>query len=108
MGLFDKKFKVKVNHFSGKYYTVKYAHYRIIPFYHNICRWLDYSYNSGLECWNPILLSFSKAESFAKDFKTYNDVVEYYKADEKKEKQFYINQKKWRNDNIPYSSKQIK
>ena len=49
MGIFKKKFKVKVSYFAEGRYSVKYAHYRLIPIYHALHFWFEQSLTINTE-----------------------------------------------------------
>jgi hypothetical protein len=107
MKLFDKKFKVKVSYFGSGYYQVKYAYYRFIPIYYALCFWFEQTLTGGTECWSTKLFKIEKAERVAKSLKGIEDVREWYKPYEEKERTFYKRQAEYYKKNVPYSSKQF-
>lgn len=107
MKLFDKKFKVKVTYFGSGKYEVNYAHYRFIPIYYTLCFWFEQTLTGGTECWSGRLMNIKEAERVAKSLKSIEDVREWYKPYEEKERTFYKRKTEYYKKNVPYRSKQF-
>ena len=111
--MFNKKFKVRVRHFAkdkyevhlAHYYVVQFAHYYFIPIYHSLCFWFEETLTGGTECWSTRLMDYQTAEDLAKRLKSIEDVREWYKKDEAKEKDFYRRKKEYYAKNVPYDTK---
>jgi len=108
MKLFSKKFKTRVVHFSRDRYTVEYASYRFIPIWHTLKFWFEQSLTGGTECWSTELLKVEDAENLARRLRSIEDVIEWYKPDEEREKLFYIKKKEYYEKAVPYSSREFK
>ena len=105
MKLFTKKFRVRVRHYTDKYYVVDYAYYRIFPNWGVILFWFDQGHPGGTECWSEKMFTVKEAEEFAKTLNTFQDIVKYYQplivaADKWKHDEI-----KWKAENIPYYEK---
>jgi len=105
--MFKKKFRVRVSHFAEAKYTVQWCHYRFIPFWHSLCFWFDQGHPGGTECWSTNMWTVTKAEDIASRLKTRDDVRDYYKFYEKKEKEWIEREKRFWEKNVPYSSKEF-
>lgn len=103
--MFKKKFKVRVRYFGKDKYTVEFAHYYFIPFYHPLCFWFQQSLTGGTECWSTRLMDFKSAEELAKSLKSIEDVKKWYEKDEEKEKAFYKDKEEYYKKNVPYDTK---
>ena len=108
MKLFEKKFKVRVKHFSSEYYCIEYCYYRFIPIWHRLYKWTDPSITAWYDGWNTMIhCSFISAEQFAEKI-NYEYVKNHNENQLKKEKDFYKRQKEHNIKIIPYDSKIIK
>ena len=105
--MFEKKFKVRVMHFSEDWYQIQYAYYRIFPNYKSINYWFDCGFTGNLEAWCTEILKIKEAEEFAKTLKSIEDVNKYYQKENVKRREFYKEKNKFKKTNIPYKSKQI-
>lgn len=105
MGLFDKKFKVRVRLLAQDRYMVQYTHYRFIPIWHSLCFWFEQTLTGGTQCWSTELFSYQEAEDLAKKLKSIEDVRKWYEKDEAKEKDFYKRRKEYYAKNVPYDTK---
>lgn len=107
MKLFSKKFKTRVVYFGWGKYTVEYANYRLIPIWHTLKFWFEQSLTGGTECWSTELLKVEEAENLAKRLRSIEDVIEWYRPHEEREKLFYIKKKEYYEKAVPYSSKEF-
>jgi hypothetical protein len=105
--MFEKKFRVRICHYARDYYTVEYSYNRFIPWYNSIMYWFDCGMTGGLECWSLGLFKIDKAEEFASNLKSIEDVNEYHRKENIKRTEFYKKKNKFQKNNIPYKSKQI-
>ncbi len=104
----EKKFKVRIKHYSEKYYIVQYCFYYFIPFWWlSIDHWFDAGYIGDLECYSDKLFKLEKAEEFA-ELLTPESLKLWDEKQKNKMKQFYIQKEEYRLKNIPYSTKIIK
>lgn len=110
--MFDKIFKVRVEHAIDVYYVVTYSYARFINNYKRVMVWRNLGYESSQTGWGPKLMKYGEAEQFAKKLNSYQDVVEFYKKDEGRESEFYEAKEKyikeWTLKNKPYETKQIR
>jgi len=107
MNIFNKKFKVKVSHVIRDKYKVQYAHYRFIPTWHSLCFWFELTLTGNRECWSPKLMNIEEAERLAKRINSMEDVTEFYKPDEEREKIFYERKEQYYKKAVPYQSKEF-
>ncbi len=103
--MFEKKFKVRVKHFSQDYYQVEYAYYRIFPDYKSLNFWFDQGVTGSTECWSTKLFKYNEAEELAKTLKTYDDVLNWYKPWEEERTDFYKRKREYYKKNVPYTTK---
>ncbi len=106
--MFEKKFKVRVNHYTQDKYTVDWTNYRFIPTWHNICWWYSGSLEGNTHRWAVKLFSVKDAENFASTLKSIEDLYEYYGPEKEKEKDFYKERNEYYEKNVPYKTKVIK
>ena len=107
MKIFDKKFKVRVSYFARGRYTVDYTHYRLIPIWRSLFFWFEQTLTGGTQCWSEKLFNVKEAEELATTLKSIEDIRKWYKADEKKEAEFYKRKEAYYKKNVPYRTKQI-
>lgn len=105
--MFKKKFKVRVSHFSGDKYTVEYCHYRFIPIWHPLLFWFEQTLTGGTECWSMKLFYVKDAEQLASQIKSIEDVKNWYKKDEEREREFYREKQEYYKKNVPYKRNEI-
>jgi hypothetical protein len=87
MNLNKKKrfFKVKINHYYGKYYTISYAYYNWFPIFHTLKRFSELFF---CKPWDEELWKYRDAIAKAKDFKTIEDIKLWCEIQEGKELRF--------------------
>lgn len=103
--MLNKKFKVRVKHYSKHYYTVQFAYYYFIPIYNSLQFWFEQTLTGGTECWSTKLLDFKSAEELAEKLKLIDDVKKWHEKDEAKAKDFYKRKKEYYAKNVPYDKK---
>ena len=86
-------------------YEVQFAYYYFIPSFNSLCFWFEQTLTGGTECWSTRLMDYKNAEELAKSLKSIEDVRNWYKKYEEKEKNFYIRKKEYYNKNVPYNTK---
>jgi hypothetical protein len=105
MKLFDKKFKVKIEHFSNCKYAIYYCNYRIIPIWSELCFWFEQGHPGGTQCWSIELFDIKEAEDIAKNLKSMDDIDNYYKPHIENAKKWLKEEKEYWQKNMPYTSK---
>lgn len=105
--LVSKKFKTRVCYYSECKYTVDWCNYRLIPIWHSLCFWFDQGHPGITECWSTDLWDYKTAENIASSIKSKNDLRNYYKKDEEKERIWREEEKMFWKKNAPYRSKVI-
>ena len=101
----NKKFKVRVDHYSQGMYVVEYTHYYLIPIYHTLMGWYEGGLLSGIECKSMKLMDIEKAENAAKNLKSINDVRKWNAKIKEQEDDFYKRKKEYYAKHVPYKTK---
>ena len=102
----EKTFRVRLKHYEEGRYYIQYAHYHWLPIWHNIIIFLEGS-NHGLN-WVDLHLSLEKAEDFASQFKSYDNVLNLFAWEQKKEKEYKEKKKEEKEKKAPFKVKEIK
>jgi hypothetical protein len=99
--MFKKKFKIRVQHYTGQYYIVEYAHYWLIPNYNALYCWFTNSLSKNL-------LVVNEAEKLANRLNSIENINRWNEKQKAQEKQYYIDKAKDEKQNIPYKVKYFK
>lgn len=101
-----KKFRLRIKHFSSKYYVIQYTNYYLIPNWKNLKYWYGSGHPGGvLEGWVNKLLTFSKAEQYMERFNSIQDIKDHYGVEKVKEKRWRREEEEYWKKNIPYRIK---
>lgn len=103
----NKKFKVRIVHFSNEYYTIEYSYSSFLNNWKPLLCWFDNGSGGSIHNMSEKLFTFKKAEETANLLKTIEDVNNYHLPEIAKEKAFRKARKKWKKENIPYKTKSI-
>jgi hypothetical protein len=105
--MFKKKFKVRVNYFGDDYYCIEYSYgYFTIWLEIEQFIWVDNA-SRTINGWNPVLKSHESAIHFAKQFKTIEDVNNWYAKQREIESNFERAYKEHKRKTRPFKTKQI-
>ena len=74
MGLFDKKFKTKIKHYSHGYFTVSYSYYRWFPKWKGIDLYAEEEVGVRLGAGQTRIFTKREAKLFLEDIKTIDDI----------------------------------
>lgn len=97
----DKKFRVRLKHYSKDKYCIQYTHYRWIPIWWNMIIYME-----GIG-WHDIHLTLPVAEEFASNFKTYNHVLALFSIQQKKESEYKRKMKEKKEMEVPFKIKEV-
>ena len=107
--MFKKKFKVRVRRYCENYYIVEYAYYRFFRWWYEIRYWLDPLSVWDTDGWSPVIFEkYRKAEDFARQLDTYDDIFKHYGEQLEKVEAFKKRRKEYFEKEIPYDIKIIK
>jgi len=106
MKLFNKKFRVKVCHYSRGRYHVKYASYRFIPIWECIDTYYTHmGFESESNGWASKLFRIDDAERLAKSLNCIQDVLDYEKPLFEKARKFKASRARYYEESQPYTTK---
>lgn len=105
IGVFNKKFKVRIQHFGEGKYTVQYAHYRLIPIWHSLMFWYGMMHPNRNACWSLDLFHRKEAEKLSESFRSIKDVNDYYKPIELERSNWLKEETEYWKREVPYSEK---
>lgn len=101
MKIFNKKFKVRIRHYTNAKYIVEYARYRFIPIYKPLYFWFGfYTGEWALNMWK-----YEQACEIAENLKSYDDIIKYYKSEFEKRDKWKKENEEWWKRNVPVTKK---